>query len=655
MVASFQTLGREILVNSYTDDRQGDPNIAANPKSGGFQIVWESQGQDGDGLGVFGQGFSSSGKQVGTEFQINTVIEGDQENVDVTFNEDGAGAWTWLTKAIWFTTVNVDDTPIAAGVADNYRTRSKTFGFEGEEFNNEERLRFGLTREGKEQEAQEIRVISLGGTQFATSTPIYEVAVGYGGVDIDQFTASDSPVRGGQWSRRTVNDDRFPLGQTPTGDIGVQSDGVIIAVSAMASDIAGNDGVIQFERFFQPPSQGLAFKVGERIVLEESSGLTGPATDPRVAILKDDAIAITWAEWNLTGKEPQWDVHVQVMNADGTPRSSSVLVHKASGADQTEPEITALKDGGFMVAWTDAATSADTSGSAVMVQRFNADAVKLGQAIVANDTTGGDQNAPALTTLKNGNVVVTWESASGDGDGAGVMAQIFKLAGYGQTKAQYLGGTDADEKFSTGGRDDTVDGGSGNDTLLGGGGGDRLNGEAGNDVIAGSTGNDRASGGAGNDKLDGGGGKDTLAGDAGSDRLFGKGGADKLDGGADNDKLDGGADGDRLNGGDGNDTLLGGAGNDVLDGGKGNDQMRGQTGEDRFVFRAGRDVVADFQDNVDTVVFAHSLVKGKLSIQKLAGIVDEKADALVFQFGANKLTIEGVSDFSDLRNDIAFI
>lgn len=323
-------------------------------------------------------------------------------------------------------------------------------------------------------------------------------------------------------------------------------------------------------------------------MLEESSGLTGPATDPRVAILKDDAIAITWAEWNLTGKEPQWDVHVQVMNADGTPRGSSVLAHKASAADQTEPEITALKDGGFMVAWTDAGTSADTSGSAVMMQRFNADAVKLGQAIVANDTTDGDQNAPALTTLKKGNVVVTWESASGDGDGAGVMAQIFKLAGYGQTKAQYLGGTDADEKFSTGGRDDTVDGGSGNDTLLGGGGGDRLNGEAGNDVIAGSTGNDRASGGTGNDKLDCGDGKDTLAGDAGSDRMFGKGGADKLDGGA---------------------------GNDVLDGGNGNDQMRGQTGEDRFVFRAGRDVVADFQDNVDTVVFAHSLVKGKLSIQ----------------------------------------
>lgn len=74
MVASFQTFGRETLVNSYTDDRQGEPNIAANPKSGGFQIVWESQGQDGDGLGVFGQVFSSSGKQVGTEFQINTVI-----------------------------------------------------------------------------------------------------------------------------------------------------------------------------------------------------------------------------------------------------------------------------------------------------------------------------------------------------------------------------------------------------------------------------------------------------------------------------------------------------------------------------------------------------------------------------------------------------
>lgn len=131
---------------------------------------------------------------------------------------------------------------------------------------------------------------------------------------------------------------------------------------------------------------------------------------------------------------------------------------------------------------------------------------------------------------------------------------------------------------------------------------------------------------------------------------------DSVDGGAGRDKIVAGTGNDNAKGGAGNDRLQGQAGNDRLDGGEGNDVLVGGTGKDRFVFNDGRDTIKDFRDNQDTVLFDHDLVTGSLNAKRLARIVDERADSLVFDFGGgDRLTIEGISDFADLRNDLGFV
>jgi hypothetical protein len=50
----FGPQGSEFRVNSYTIDYQALPAIATNP-DGDFIVVWESDGQDGSGGGIFGQ------------------------------------------------------------------------------------------------------------------------------------------------------------------------------------------------------------------------------------------------------------------------------------------------------------------------------------------------------------------------------------------------------------------------------------------------------------------------------------------------------------------------------------------------------------------------------------------------------------------------
>ena len=47
---------------------------------GGFIVTWTSDGQDGSGLGVYGQRFDGAGSALGSEFPINNYTNGQQEN-----------------------------------------------------------------------------------------------------------------------------------------------------------------------------------------------------------------------------------------------------------------------------------------------------------------------------------------------------------------------------------------------------------------------------------------------------------------------------------------------------------------------------------------------------------------------------------------------
>ena len=63
--------GEEFHINTHTSGNQEMPSVAAFP-GGGFVVVWESDGQDGSSLGIYGQRFDGAGAGVGEEFHVNT-------------------------------------------------------------------------------------------------------------------------------------------------------------------------------------------------------------------------------------------------------------------------------------------------------------------------------------------------------------------------------------------------------------------------------------------------------------------------------------------------------------------------------------------------------------------------------------------------------
>ena len=158
----------------------------------------------------------------------------------------------------------------------------------------------------------------------------------------------------------------------------------------------------------------------------------------------------------------------------------------------------------------------------------------------------------------------------------------------------------------------------------------------------------------------------------GDDLLFGGPGADRLEGGADDDQLFGGEgrdlgwlsvmhpvdpqQGDTLQGGAGDDRLYGQAGRDRLDGGAGDNLLMGGAGRDTFVFRAGHDVIADFDPLIDRLLLDPALTPGRTLSEVLAQTKARDGKDVILTFAPDdSLRLENTSDAAFSAADIAFI
>jgi hypothetical protein len=94
--AQLARVGGEFQINTYTPGLQRSPRVAGLP-DGGFVVVWESEGQDGDGTGLFGRRFGADGQPSSPEFQVNTGTSGSQRDPHVAVAGDGTFVVVWTT------------------------------------------------------------------------------------------------------------------------------------------------------------------------------------------------------------------------------------------------------------------------------------------------------------------------------------------------------------------------------------------------------------------------------------------------------------------------------------------------------------------------------------------------------------------------------
>jgi hypothetical protein len=95
--AAAKAVGSEFLVNTRTTGAQFAPTIAALT-DGGFAVAWESAGQDASGLGVYAQRYTSTGVKSGAEFRVNTTTVGDQSLPAAAGLSDGGFVIAWQSN-----------------------------------------------------------------------------------------------------------------------------------------------------------------------------------------------------------------------------------------------------------------------------------------------------------------------------------------------------------------------------------------------------------------------------------------------------------------------------------------------------------------------------------------------------------------------------
>jgi hypothetical protein len=103
------------------------------------------------------------------------------------------------------------------------------------------------------------------------------------------------------------------------------------------------------------------------------AGASGPGleTAPDVAALRDGGFVVVWTDPDLTGN----DIRATIYTNTGltTPATSNILVNTTTTGDQKWASVVALLDGGFLVTWDD-----DSGPKLVHAQRFDAAGNKIG-------------------------------------------------------------------------------------------------------------------------------------------------------------------------------------------------------------------------------------------------------------------------------------
>jgi hypothetical protein len=94
--------GTEFLVNTFTTGNQQNPSVAAF-SNGNFVVAWQSLFQESgsiieNGFGVYGQVFNSNGMKQGSEFHVNTYTLGHQQNPSVAVLNNGGFVVLWQSN-----------------------------------------------------------------------------------------------------------------------------------------------------------------------------------------------------------------------------------------------------------------------------------------------------------------------------------------------------------------------------------------------------------------------------------------------------------------------------------------------------------------------------------------------------------------------------
>jgi hypothetical protein len=384
----------KFLVNTEVASSQQNADVAAL-SDGGFVIVWESENQDGDGFGIFGQRFLPDGQVVGGEFLVNTDSYLNQEVPEVAGLASGGFVVVWQSEEF--------------EGSDSSSVFARLYGPEGSALTDEFRVH---VETAGWQRYPDVASLDGGGfvVDWETGGGIIPAYPDYVGI-LARLFDSDGQPQGKEFPVNTYTTDKQ---QRPC--VGRIPDGFVAAWHSRNQD--GNGWGIYAQEY---TAQGN--KVGDEY--QVASTVVGDQWMPRCCGLSNGRVAVAWEGYSALTQDAE--VSFSLFEEDGSILIQESLLNTVTVKIQKAGGLAALPSGGFVAAWESWGYSGNVS-SAVLAQRFDNDGNKVGLDFQVSPPSW-EMRRPSLAAFEDGSFIVVWDNMYHDGSGYGVFAQRFSEVG----------------------------------------------------------------------------------------------------------------------------------------------------------------------------------------------------------------------------------
>ena len=389
--------GSEFKVNGTVTSDQYQPSVIA--LTNGFLVAWTSDGQDGSGLGIYGQRYDAAGGTAGGAFKINKTVTNDQYQPSVAALADGGFVVTWQS----------------------YLQDGSGWGIYGQRYDMAGAIAGGEFRINTTVAGDQIRpsVTSLAGGDFVVT---WESLDGAG-------------------SGTTLCAQRYdPAGAKVGGEVAVDTSVAHSGSSPLVTALAEGGFVVTWQSYLQDGTgrdiygqlhNAAGATIGSGFKINTTTADSDEQPWPCVTALADGGFEVTWCSNAQDGSG--LDIYGQRYDAAGARAGGEVRINATSADSQEQPSVTALVDGGLVVTWMTYLEGSSERG--IYGQRYGADGGKIGLemslAITGNASDQSFTGTPGDDSLDGGGGADTLSGGGGYdtlNGGAGFDTAIFSGA-----------------------------------------------------------------------------------------------------------------------------------------------------------------------------------------------------------------------------------
>ncbi|MCA9057022.1 MAG: cadherin domain-containing protein, partial [Planctomycetaceae bacterium] len=458
--ANGTKVGSEIVVDNRTG-YQYQPSVAGFD-DGSFLIVYRNDNtsfSDGSGSCILGQYYDASGVAVGGKFIVNTTTSGTQHDTQslslsgnkvlVTYRQNDGSSFGIYGK--------IYDS--AGTVLKNEYLLNTTTS--GEQWNAEFRslsdggflVVYTSGDAGSNYRVLAQRYDNAGtavGSELALGSYSTDYRQQYG--TVVELTSGElvfSWLKTSNFSEATMTDDfiwrqRFSLsGVNYVAESDVLDLNLYSQVTSLEADItplATGGHVVVWRNQGIEPSGGTTWGVLAQIFDGNGVAVGAPFSlaqanqtsnqyNPVVSATPDGGFVAAWQSDGAGGDGNSYGIRVAKYDGSGSIVTSEILANTTTSGTQEVPAVTVASDGSFVVTWRTLNATSSTDYYDVYMQRFDASGNKLGSETRVNTTVLNAQLYQEQSTNADGKTLVVWADNVGDTSGYGVYGKIYDASG----------------------------------------------------------------------------------------------------------------------------------------------------------------------------------------------------------------------------------